>query len=116
MQEEGYHTSDSKMQGQLKRDENGITLSAYTLEKLSRSMWNTPEARTLVLGNQSVGKFRTIQLQQKCRKYESESVNRPTCNSRLYHAALDAMGCGSSKQQVIHKQFIKTFPSFRNVF
>ena len=44
----GYEAcqSDSKMQDQLKRDENGITLSAYTLEKLSRSMWNKPEARS----------------------------------------------------------------------
>ncbi len=44
----GYEAcqSDSKMQDQLKRDEKGITLSAYTMEKLSRSMWNKPEARS----------------------------------------------------------------------
>jgi hypothetical protein len=34
----------------------------------------------------------------------------------LPYAALGAMGCGSSKQQVTHKQFIKTFRSFSNVF
>lgn len=47
--------SDSKMQDQLERDENGITLSAYTLEKLSRSMWNKPEARSRT--NFGFGKF-----------------------------------------------------------
>jgi hypothetical protein len=47
--------SDSKMQDQLIRVENGITLSAYTLEKLSRSMWNKPEARSRT--NFGFGKF-----------------------------------------------------------
>jgi hypothetical protein len=32
------------------------------------------------------------------------------------YAAVGAMGCASSKQQVIHKQFIKTFCSLSNVF
>ena len=63
--------SDSKMQDQLKRDENGITLSAYTLEKLSRSMWNKPEARS-----RHQLWFWEIQLRQKCSKSESESVDR----------------------------------------
>jgi hypothetical protein len=105
------------MQDQLKKDENGITLSAYTLEKLSRSMWNKPEARSrhqLWFWEISTGNF----------SFDKNAVSLNLSRwigaylqiSTLSYAALGDMGCGSSKQQVTHKQFIKTFRSFSNVF